>query len=81
MLALQGAASPQMLAIMNQSADALFSTVNSQLQRIFDTAEARAAAGGGQPASRGAKYALNIMLQGMGVTQIAQGITQVGVGR
>lgn len=63
MLALQGSASPHMLAVMGQSANSLFATVNEQLLRIFAAAEAVAAAGGGQPPSRGAKYALNIMLQ------------------
>lgn len=63
MLALQGSASPHMLAVMGQSADHLFQTVNEQLLRIFVAAEAVAAAGGGKPPSRGAKYALNIMLQ------------------
>ena len=52
-----------MLAIMGQSADALFSTILRQLPHIFEEAEAAAAAGGGQPPSRGAKFALNIMLQ------------------
>lgn len=66
-----------MLAVMGQSADALFATVNQQLLRIFAEAERQAAAGGGPPPSRGAKYALNIMLQGMNVPSIAQGITQV----
>lgn len=59
----QGAASPHMLAVMGQSADALFATVNQQLLRIFADAERQAVAGGGAPPSRGAKYALNIMLQ------------------
>lgn len=76
MLALQGAASPHMLAVMGQSADALFATVNQQLLRIFADAERQAVAGGGAPPSRGAKYALNIMLQGMNVTSISMGITQ-----
>ncbi|PRW20522.1 microtubule associated isoform A [Chlorella sorokiniana] len=76
MLALQGAASPHMLAVMGQSADALFDTVNQQLQRIFADAERQAATGGGAPPSRGAKYALNIMLQGMNVPSVSMGITQ-----
>jgi hypothetical protein len=66
-----------MLAVMGQSADRLFSTVNQQLLRVFAAAEASAAAGGGQPPSRGAKYALNVMLQGMNVPSIAAGLTQV----
>jgi len=66
-----------MLAVMGQSADTLFGTVNAQLLRIFAAAEEAAAAGGGQPPSRGAKYALNIMLQGMNVPQIAMGLTLV----
>ncbi|KAL4424717.1 hypothetical protein ABPG77_000060 [Micractinium sp. CCAP 211/92] len=74
MLALQGSASPHMLAVMGQSADHLFQTVNEQLLRIFVAAEAVAAAGGGKPPSRGAKYALNIMLQSMNVPQIAAGL-------
>ena len=74
---LQNAASPHMLAVMGQSADRLFRTVNEQLLRIFAEAEAVVAAGG-QPGSRAAKYALNIMLQGMNVPQIAAGLTQVG---
>ncbi len=60
---LQGAASPHMLAVMGQSADALFVTVNQQLLRIFVDAERQAAASEQAPPSRGAKYALNIMLQ------------------
>lgn len=75
--AAQGAATPHMLAVMGQSADRLFSTVNQQLLRVFAAAEASAAAGGGQPPSRGAKYALNVMLQGMNVPSIAAGLTQV----
>ena len=76
----QGNASPHMLAVMAQSADRLFATVNAQLLRIFEAAEAAAAGGGeGPPPSRGAKYALNVMLQGMSVPQIATGLTQVGV--
>lgn len=73
MLAMQGLASTHMLAIMAQSADPLFSTVNQQLLRIFSAAEAAAAADGSQPSSRGAKYALNIMLQvGVGVGGASQ---------
>lgn len=52
-----------MLAVMGQSADALFVTVNQQLLRIFADAERQAAASEQAPPSRGAKYALNIMLQ------------------
>ena len=70
-----------MLAAMAQSADRLFATVNAQLLRIFEAAEAAAAGGAeGPPPSRGAKYALNAMLQGMSVPQIAQGLTQVCLG-
>jgi hypothetical protein len=67
-----------MLAVMGQSADQLFSTVNGQVLRIFAASEAAAAVTGGQPSSRGGKYALNIMLQGMNVPQIAAGISSVG---
>jgi hypothetical protein len=66
-----------MLAVMGQSADQLFSTVNGQVLRIFAASEAAAAITGGQPSSRGGKYALNIMLQGMNVPQIAAGISSV----
>ena len=75
---LQGTATTHMLAVMGQSADQLFSTVNGQLLRIFGAAEEVAAREGGQPSSRGPKYALNIMLQGMNVPQIAAGLTSVG---
>ncbi|KAL4854812.1 hypothetical protein ACK3TF_004509 [Chlorella vulgaris] len=76
MLCLQGCASPHMHAAMGQSADRLFATINNQLLRVFAAAEATAASGGGQPPCRGAKYALNVMLQGMNVPAIAEGITQ-----
>jgi hypothetical protein len=66
-----------MHAAMGQSADQLFATINDQLLRVFAAAEATAASGGGQPPCRGAKYALNVMLQGMNVPAIAEGITQV----
>jgi hypothetical protein len=79
MLCLQGAATPHMLAVMAQTADQLFATVNAQLLRVFAAAEAAGAAGGGQPPSRGAKYALNVMLQGLNVPEIASGLAQVNV--
>lgn len=66
-----------MLDVMAQSRDVLFATTSQQLRRIFADADA-AGTGDGQLPSRGAKYTLNLMLQGMSVPQIAEGITQVG---
>ena len=80
MQAAEGRASPRQRALMGTSAERMFATVNSQLLRIFSEAEREGALMGRPPSSRGCKYALNVMLQGMAVPEIARGLPQVGPG-
>lgn len=76
MLVTAGRASDHSRAVMGASAERLFTGVNRQLNAIFAAAEQEAALTGADPSSRGAKYALNVMLQGMSVQEIALGLPQ-----
>lgn len=68
-------ASQRVRAVMAASAERLFGTVLAQLDCIFDQAEQEAALG--VPASsRGCKFALNVLLQGLGVPEVALGLPQ-----
>jgi cytoskeleton-associated protein 5 len=71
-----GGAPPRVRAVMGDSAARLFAGVHRQLGAIFAAAEAEEAATGAPPSSRGCKYALNVMLQGMGVREVALGLPQ-----
>lgn len=68
---------PRILAVMASSADRLFLVVSGLLEKIFDDAvqqmEANAAS---QPSSRGCKFALNALLQGLGIPEVAKSIPQ-----
>jgi cytoskeleton-associated protein 5 len=68
-------ASRRIRVVMGSSAERLFNVVLAQLVQIFDEA-AKEAEAGTAPSSRGCKFALNLMLQGMGVEEIAGGLPQ-----
>eukprot|EP00887_Chlorella_sp_A99_P000367 scaffold13.g367.t1 len=71
-----GSATPRMRAVMGASAEQMFAVVCTQLRRVFSEAELQARQTGEQPSSRGCKYALNVMLQGMTVPEVAHGLPQ-----
>lgn len=68
-------ASRRIRVVMGSSAERLFTVVLAQLSTIFEEA-AKEAAAGGTPSSRGCKFALNVMLQGMSVDEVAGGLPQ-----
>lgn len=68
-------ASRRIRVVMGSSAERLFNVVLAQLVQIFDEA-AKEAEAGTAPSSRGCKFALNVMLQGMSVEEIAGGLPQ-----
>jgi len=68
-------ASRRIRVVMGSSAERLFNVVLAQLVQIFDEAAEEAEAGTA-PSSRGCKFALNVMLQGMSVEEIAGGLPQ-----
>jgi cytoskeleton-associated protein 5 len=68
-------ASRRIRVVMGSSAERLFNVVLAQLGEIFDQA-AKEAESGTAPSSRGCKFALNVMLQGMSVEEIAGGLPQ-----
>ena len=76
MAAVEGRASRRMRALMGASAERLFAAVNQRLGDVFAAAAAEAEEGR-QPPSRAAKYALNVMLQGLAVPEVAAGLPQV----
>lgn len=63
------------LTIVAASTERMFKIAISLLRSIFDEAEKEAGLGQ-SPSSRGCKYALNLMLQGMGVPEIAGSLPQ-----
>ena len=79
MAATEDRASRHARSVMGASAQQMFAMVNRQLLLIFQQAEEEARLLGTQPQSRGCKYALNVMLQGMAVPEIARGLPQVGL--
>ncbi len=68
-------ASRRIRVVMGSSAERLFNLVLAQLGQIFEEA-AKEAESGTAPSSRGCKFALNVMLQGMSVEEIAGGLPQ-----
>ena len=68
-------ASRRVRVVMGSSAERLFGVVIAQLTAIFDEA-ALEAANGQLPSSRGCKFALNVMLQGLSIEEIAGGLPQ-----
>jgi len=75
MVATEGRASLKMRALIGSSAERLFTAVTEQLRRVF-TAAKEAADAGQVPPARGCKYALNVLLQAMGVPEAAQALPQ-----
>lgn len=75
MVATEAKASLKMRALIGSSAERLFTAVTEQLRRVFAAAKESANAGQVPPA-RGCKYALNVLLQAMGVPEAAKALPQ-----
>ncbi|WPT11227.1 Protein MOR1 [Picochlorum sp. SENEW3] len=70
------APSKRILAVLSSSADRFFLAICAQLELIFAKAEEQTASGGEPPSCRGCKFALNALLQGLRIPEIAQSVPQ-----
>lgn len=68
--------SKRILAVLSSSADQFFLAICAQLELIFAKAEQQTASGGEPPSCRGCKFALNALLQGLRIPEIAQSVPQ-----
>ena len=68
--------SKRVLAVMANSADRFFLGICAQLELIFVDAEQQLAMGGEAPGSRGCKFALNALLQGLSIEEVAKSVPQ-----
>ena len=68
--------SARILAVLANTADKFVLAVCAQLEIIFSDAARQVAEGGDPPSSRGCKFALNALLQGLGIEDLAMAIPQ-----
>lgn len=68
--------SRRVLAVLGSSGDKFFLAVCAQLELIFADASQQVQMDGNPPSSRGCKFALNALLQGLGIKEISQNIPQ-----